>query len=243
MNETKTQQIIVGHHHVTDTIKNSIADPGKLARNIKTLGLTIDENLTWEDHINEIFLKGKQRIGMLYKKQAQLPTYLRLILMNSMVLSLIDYCSVIYAGTLKKQELSKLQRLQTSAMRFIIGKKSSRTEVNHAMITHGWLNIKQRHKYLLGQLAYNIINNLSIGPLNAKLQDPRQLVAGQATTRAQLAGNFQQQHSTHLEDKRLSDRLKAIWNEIPNNIRDSKIGAFENQLKKHLLILQEQTNC
>ena len=58
-------------------------------RTIKYLGITFSENLTWSDHLNKISTKINQRIGLLRRVTAFLPTKARLTVYNALILPLI----------------------------------------------------------------------------------------------------------------------------------------------------------
>ncbi len=88
------------------------------------LGLTINENLTWTDHINKIANKISQNIGILNKLKYFLPIKVKTIIYNSLILSHITFG--ILAWGYKCDRITKLQK---RAVRIIsISKYNSHTE-------------------------------------------------------------------------------------------------------------------
>ena len=101
LNEGKTQAIIISNKCDVENLELEAAkfQLPALTKEIRTLGVNLDQLLTWEQHVNRIYKEGKQTIGMLYNHRAQLPEYLRLQLMQALILTKIDYCSIVFAGT------------------------------------------------------------------------------------------------------------------------------------------------
>ncbi len=88
------------------------------------LGLTINENLTWTDHINKIANKISQNLGILNKLKYLLPIKVKTIIYNSLILSHINFR--ILAWGYKCDRITKLQK---RAVRIIsISKHNSHTE-------------------------------------------------------------------------------------------------------------------
>ncbi len=72
------------------------------------LGLTINENLTWTDHINKIANKISQNLGILNKLKFILPIKVKTIMYNSLILSHITFG--ILAWGYKCDRITKLQK-------------------------------------------------------------------------------------------------------------------------------------
>ena len=58
---------------------------------LKTLGLLIDNNLTWKQHINTLSQKLSGIIGLLWRIQHFLSDNMKILFYNSYVLSRMDY--------------------------------------------------------------------------------------------------------------------------------------------------------
>ena len=61
----------------------------------KFLGVTLDSNLTWNEHIHNIHSSISRNIGILYKLKQLISEKSLLVLYNSLVLSHINYCNII----------------------------------------------------------------------------------------------------------------------------------------------------
>ena len=84
----------------------------------KFLGVLLDENLSWCEHIRSIENKISRNIGILYKCNKILDSVHLLYLYNSLVLPYLNYCAVIW-GNNKKCRLTTLTCLQKKAVRCI----------------------------------------------------------------------------------------------------------------------------
>ena len=63
---------------------------------LKYLGVTINQNLSWSDHISNLSKKVNQRIGLIRRLKHLIPLKARIALFNSLVLPLFDYASIIW---------------------------------------------------------------------------------------------------------------------------------------------------
>ena len=84
----------------------------------KFLGIYIDEHLSWAQHIEFLSKKIARNIGMLSKLKHFLPIYIMNTLYYSLILSHLQYCTLLWANTYSTC-LNKLRILQKKAIRII----------------------------------------------------------------------------------------------------------------------------
>ena len=77
-------------------------------QHFNVLGLIIHENLSWNNHIEKISIKFCKIMGILYKLKRFLPTHIKFILYNSLMLPHLNYG--IMAWGLKCDRIYKLQK-------------------------------------------------------------------------------------------------------------------------------------
>jgi len=87
----------------------------------KFLGVTIDNKLTWTEHINEILSHLRRFVGIFYKISFFLPRNVLKILYSSLVHSKILYAIEIYANTFKTY-LHDLHIINNRILRIVLGK-------------------------------------------------------------------------------------------------------------------------
>ena len=96
---------------------------GKIKRvnKSKTLGIIIDEHLSWNDQIQNVITKVSKGIGMLRRIRQFVPKSTLLGIYNAIVLSHFDYCSLVWDNCCEYLT-DKLQKFQNRAARIITGR-------------------------------------------------------------------------------------------------------------------------
>ena len=122
INYTKTSYMIFKSRHVNfdhNLINININNTEiKRVNNMKFLGVVIDKNLTWKEHINYISLKISKSIGILNSLRFILPLIILVNLYNCMILSHLTYCNIVW-GNCASYLLQKLFLLQKRAIRAV----------------------------------------------------------------------------------------------------------------------------
>jgi hypothetical protein len=100
---------------------------GELIEHVSTfnfLGLTLDEHLTWNEHVNKISNKISREIGVLNKLKNYLPLSIMKLIYNSLIQSHLNYCNLIWGFN-----NDRIFKLQKKAIRTITRSKyNSHTE-------------------------------------------------------------------------------------------------------------------
>ena len=101
-------------------------------------------------------LRNLGRIG------SKLSYELKVQLVNSCVLSFIDYCNATY-GSLTEANLHKLQKIQNSAARFVFGiyGKARQQSMTPYLKKLHFLPVRYRIKYKVALLVFKCLNNLA----------------------------------------------------------------------------------
>ena len=84
--------------------------------NVYFLGIQRDSHLKWHVHINNIKSKISKCIGILYKLRFHVPSSVLFTLYNSLVLSYLSYCIVVW-GNSSPARMDVLFKLQKRAIR------------------------------------------------------------------------------------------------------------------------------
>ena len=83
------------------------------------MGVILDKNLNFNNHIDFLVKKSTQKLGALGKVRKCVRRSTALMLYKIMNLPHFDYCSIIYMNT-SELNLPKLQVIQNSACRIIL---------------------------------------------------------------------------------------------------------------------------
>ena len=84
----------------------------------KSLGLMIDENISWEEHVNYISRKVAKDLGMLRRIRDLVQISTLVDIYSSIILPHFEYCSSVWDNC-RKGLRDKLQKLQNRAARII----------------------------------------------------------------------------------------------------------------------------
>ncbi len=121
-------------------------------------GVTLDSQLSWEKHIENIVKKMARGISCIRKCSSFLIPASRALVTQALVLSHLDDCSPVWSGTAKK-DLSKLQIAQNTAARLALlcafGVRQS-TERMHVSLS--LLRVEERLACSLMSFFKNIYN-------------------------------------------------------------------------------------
>ena len=116
----------------------------------KSLGLIIDEDLSWKAHIHEISEKVSSGIGALKRVRPIVSIHTTIKIHKG----LIDYCSAEW-DSLTQQLSEKLQKLQNRAIR-VITNSSYNTSSRILLNSLGWdnLSVRSSHRWFSDQYSH-----------------------------------------------------------------------------------------
>ncbi len=114
----------------------------KQVNQIKLLGITLDSSLSWTAHIDKVVAKMGKGISMARKCMSYVPAPILKQVAQSLALSHLEYCSVIWSSAAKK-ELHKLQLALNRAARLVL-RCSYGTNVITMHKQLPWLTVESR---------------------------------------------------------------------------------------------------
>jgi hypothetical protein len=114
----KSNQVMLLHRSpqtvsITLNIGNSAIIPCEC---IKLLGVYIDQNLSFDDHVTHLCKKAAKQINALSRISRNLNIACKMKIINAYIFSNFTFCSLIYHFSSKKNE-RKLEKLQERALR------------------------------------------------------------------------------------------------------------------------------
>ena len=164
LNAKKTKVILFSTSQMSrrHSLQNAIVEifnkeqPIERIFEVKVLGMTFNEHLTWRNHINAITQNCYSTLKSLriFKRSADFK--LRRSLAQSLILSRINYCNVLLSDA-PQYLLKKLQKLQNAAARFVYGRNVNENDV----IGLKWLPVRERISISLVKLAHKALHNPS----------------------------------------------------------------------------------
>ena len=145
-------------HQLSDSNTYQIKWNGKAVKRVKCtklLRIHFDENLSWKDHVNNVGKSCYDTLRILRQFKRFTPLNVRTTLAETLVLSKISYCNVVYAQ-LPNYQKNRLQRIQNTATSYILNRYARMTDV----IEHlKWLPIKQNNEFSISKLVFFALND------------------------------------------------------------------------------------
>jgi hypothetical protein len=125
LNVAKTQPIIIGSERYVQNL--SMTDVPKIrlsntlvpyCTTVNNLGVIIDNTLSWKPHVISTVGKVFGALAQVRRNFCYLPKSIRLRIVQSLIMPLIDYGSVIFTN-MSKENCLKLQRAENACIRFV----------------------------------------------------------------------------------------------------------------------------
>ena len=156
LNIAKTEFMLIGSRQRLQTQNNQhveIQVEGKIIKQVeetKSLGVYIDNNLSWKKHVDETSKKVSCGIGALKRLRPFISTDTAIKIYRSLIQPHFEYCSTVGDG-ISGHLSEKLQRLQNRAARAIT-KSNNETSSSLLRNAFGWENlstIRKRQKAIM----------------------------------------------------------------------------------------------
>ena len=164
MNDSKTEIIVFGPSRVLSEIQikgvNISSNTSlRFVNSVKNLGIHMDNALTMERQVIELKKKCFYTLRNITKIRFLLSTEQRKTIVNSLVVSCLDYCNGLYFGISEKL-MSQLQTLQNACAKTVVGKYKYDHVGNDLHNLH-WLSIKKRVIFKIALLSYKALNGIA----------------------------------------------------------------------------------
>ena len=134
LNEQKTEVLLCGPSSRTETVSVDCLSVGEasipFSNVVKTLGVTLDAELSMEQHVSAVVRSSFFHIRSLSKVRPYITYKAASSIAVCLVLSKLDYCSSLLSGLLPKQ-IKRLQAVQNAAARTVMKckKKKKKTQI------------------------------------------------------------------------------------------------------------------
>ena len=164
--------MLIGSRQRLSTLQSSLSliigdAPIKQVNVTKSLAVYIDQNLSWNIHIEKLRKKIAGGIGALKRTRPFVPGDTLLSIFNSLVQPHFDYCSVVW-GNCTKTLFTKLQKLQNRAARIIT---YSSYAVNADLLIEklGWRKLDSQRQILKATMVFKSLNGFAPHYLREKV--------------------------------------------------------------------------
>uniref|UniRef100_A0A8C4SW09 Reverse transcriptase domain-containing protein n=1 Tax=Erpetoichthys calabaricus TaxID=27687 RepID=A0A8C4SW09_ERPCA len=125
LNKEKTEILVIGNNGYNEVTRNKLdALELKVKTGVKKLGVTVDCNLNFKLHINQITRTAFFHLRNIAKVRPLISLKDAEKLVHVFVFSRLDYCNALLSG-LPKKDINRLQRVQKAAARILTRKRKS----------------------------------------------------------------------------------------------------------------------
>ena len=125
----------------------------------KHLGIVLNNNFTWGDHVDYVCKKVSKKIGLLYKNRKNFSRLILVKLFNTTVVPTIEYGSVLY-DSMSMSQSCKIEKLLRRGALICTG-AIARTETSKLLSDLGWQSLKLRRLKAKLLLLFKVVNNIA----------------------------------------------------------------------------------
>ena len=197
-------------------------------KTFKYLGVMLDEQLLWKEHIDYIASKVSQRIGFLRRSaKPVLPNETLKILCCSLIMPLLDYCDVAWSNASSKI-LDRLLKLHNRMARMILG-AHPRTHIADMFRELKWKELPIRWNQHRMIQVYKCLNDLAPDYLKYTFTRPSHAIETRFRMNSSLSNTMK------LINNAASRTFEFMgytgWNNLSVNQRNSRsLHAFKLSL-------------
>ena len=212
----------------------------KRTTSIKFLGIMVDENLTWNDHIHILENELSKNIGQLYREKPYLEKNAMKTLYFSFFHSYLNYGNITWASTTK----SKLRRIASQQREAVnaIPKNGNQEIMNSRMFMeeNGILNVYRLNLYQVINFMFRVHNET----IPKRSQTTFQYIEHRYETRQSKDNFIIPKRNTEITRFAISSHGPRIWNSLTNNPTKTIdfYPLFKSIIKENLLKLKTETN-
>ena len=228
LNSSKTEFMLIGSRQRLGTYDTSpkliiggdIINP---VSSVKSLGVHIDENLSWNMHIEKIAKKIASGIGAIKRCRPFINRTTLESVFNALVQPYFNYCSEVW-GHCNKSLSNRLQKLQNRAAR-ILTFSSYDTSADPIFEQLNWKRLDTQRQIQVATMVYKSIHGLApdyLGSLFTKYDPPYNLRNSENKLAVPLP-------RTNFLKNSFSYNGAVIWNSLSPELRQAKsLQSFRN---------------
>lgn len=224
LNKEKTEYMIIGSRQ---RLSNIINDPKiqlgettiKRVNHSKTLGVVVDEQLSWKKQIDNVVTKVSKGIGMMRRMKKFVPKSTLVRVYNAIILPHFDYCSLVWDNC-SDYLIEKLQKFQNRAARVITG-RTYETRTSDVLEELDWQPLMKRFEANKSVFMYKIRNN-KLPPSMMSMFDIKE--NSKYNLRSNNNDYALDKPKTNFMKKSISYAAASVWNNLPKKAKEKGIS-------------------
>ena len=165
LNADKSKCMVIASKHQTrnECIMNVSLNNTTMeqVKNVKYLGVIIDSNLTWNDHVSTLCKNLSYKVSQLSRSRNIVTKEMMLTIYNSIIQPTIDYAITVWGHT-TMTNINKIQRLQNLSARIIVDNFDYINVRGVDLVKElKWMNVSERIKYFEQLLMFKCIHGMA----------------------------------------------------------------------------------
>ena len=201
---------------------------------LKSLGVTLDHNLSFDQHISNIVRSSNYNIRALRHIRPMLDKKVANTVACSIVSTRLDYCNSLLYGA-STQNIQRLQRIQNSLARVVSGTKK-RDHIRPVLKDLHWLPVAQRIEYKVALITHKTLSTGQPVYLRSLINDYKPA----RPLRSEGQGLLTKPSASRsaVAERSFTQASVKIWNTLPDTedslrkMQDQKF--FKKNLKTYL---------
>jgi hypothetical protein len=230
LNSKKTKCMLITtaqkRHHIPTAELNLFVKNEKIQEvdSHLILGVTIQNNLSWNNYLGDISSRISSKLHLLKRIKNFLNATCRKIFFHAYIQSIIDYASTLWDQS-TKTDIEPISNTHKRAIKQILSKSSLN---NTDYIQLDILPLKQKLKLNKGVLMHKIINKNAPAPLVKRF---KKNCNRNYHNDIEICANPR----VEIFKKSLHYSGGTLWNNLPTNLRETKIlNVFRSKYKQYL---------
>ena len=235
-NPDKTEFMLFGHQQTLKslvlpalTIAGTVVQLSKVP--VRNLGVLFDSKLSMDSHVSSVVRAASYHLRNIGLVRRQLTVEATKSLVQSLVLSRLDYCNSSLAEITEKS-LRKLQIVQNRAAR-LITRTPRRSHITPVLAELHWLPVRERIQFKLLLLTFKSYHRLGPSYLNDIIQHYKSSRSLRSDSQNLLTCRKFRMNS--FGGRAFSSLAPRLWNALPSTLRTaSSVSIFRKDLKTYL---------
>ena len=212
---------------VDNNCTNFSIDSGTLpiVKQCRDLGVTVSHDLKPTEHINSIIIKANQRAHSIHRCFVSRDVQLLLRAYTVYVRPLLEFNSVVWSPSLKK-DIEAIERVQRTFTKRLPGLRNCSYSERLALLNISSLEL--RRLYFDLEWCYKFVFGLVCMPTDQKMFELRL----SSNTRGHMYKLYKKRNRNSIRSAFFTERVINVWNSLPGDTVDfSSITAFKRTIE------------
>ena len=222
-NDDKCHLIVANHNNCSVNLGNELIEGSS---SVELLGVTIDNELKFTEHVSYLCKKGNQKLHALARISKFICIEKRKLIMRTFIESQFNYCPLVWMFHNRTLN-NKINRLHERALRLVY--QNDELSFEELLEKDGSVTIHQRNLRKLAIEMYKVKNNLSPTPLQELFVEH----VNSYDLRNKRSWEVSNARTVNNGTETIRYRGPKTWDLLPNDIKESdSLEIFKSRIKK-----------